>query len=249
MIPFLVFATVGAVISPSWANVIGWLCCAIGLGLSLSAAWAATQPATTLAAYLVAGRTAPGMARGLGFTLSLGLLFTFVLLLFPRGRLPSRRWRPVGRHDSRQRSPRLPEKCRLRARPHGTGPPAIRLRYDGDRGRRSGLSKASLVSSSRCWCRPAWPRWRRFRRGSGRRAPAAQVVRVRRGRVWARDAARWTTPTAPAAASSWGRPRSWRLSRVPNVVIGGVGGCGPDSTQPQHCLHTKPHSTDSVYEP
>jgi hypothetical protein len=31
----------------------------------------------------------------LGFALSLGLLFTIVLLLFPTGRLLSRRWRPV----------------------------------------------------------------------------------------------------------------------------------------------------------
>jgi hypothetical protein len=96
-IPFLVFATVGAVIvSRRPGNVIGWLCCAIGLCLSLSV-FGSNDAATTLAAD--PDRVPAGlilMAFGdLGFTLSLGLLFTFVLLLFPTGRLLSRRWRPV----------------------------------------------------------------------------------------------------------------------------------------------------------
>ena len=96
-IPFLVFATVGAVIvSRRPGNVIGWLCCAIGFGLSLSVL-GSNDAATTLAADpdpLPAELILHGLGA-LGFTLSVGLLFTFVLLLFPTGQLPSRRWRPV----------------------------------------------------------------------------------------------------------------------------------------------------------
>jgi hypothetical protein len=96
-IPFLVFATVGAVIvSRRPGNVIGWLCCAIGFGLSLSV-FGSNDAQTTLAAdpnRLPAGLILYGLGD-LGFTLSLGLLFTFVVLLFPTGRLLSRRWRPV----------------------------------------------------------------------------------------------------------------------------------------------------------
>jgi hypothetical protein len=96
-IPFLVFATVGAVIvSRRPRNVIGWLCCAIGFGLSLSV-FGSNDAKTTLAAdpdRLPAALLLYGLGS-VGFALSLGLLFSFVLLLFPTGRLPSRRWRPV----------------------------------------------------------------------------------------------------------------------------------------------------------
>jgi len=96
-IPFLVFATVGAVIvSRRPGNVIGWLCCAIGLCLSLSV-FGSNDAQTTLAAdpdRVPAGLLLMILGE-LGFALSLGLLFTIVLLLFPTGRLLSRRWRPV----------------------------------------------------------------------------------------------------------------------------------------------------------
>ena len=96
-IPFLVFATVGAVIvSRRPGNVIGWLCCAIGLCLSLSV-FGSNDAQMTLAAdpdRVPAGLLLMILGE-LGFALSLGLLFTIVLLLFPTGRLLSRRWRPV----------------------------------------------------------------------------------------------------------------------------------------------------------
>jgi hypothetical protein len=96
-IPFLVFATVGAVIvSRRPGNVIGWLCCAIGFGLSLSV-FGSDDARTALVAdpdRLPAGLIMYGLGS-VGFVLSLGLLVTFVLLLFPTGRLPSRRWRLV----------------------------------------------------------------------------------------------------------------------------------------------------------
>jgi hypothetical protein len=84
------------IVSRRPGNVIGWLCCAIGLCLSLSV-FGSNDAQTTLAAD--PDRAPAGlllMILGeLGFVLSLGLLFTFVLLLFPSGRLLSRRWRPV----------------------------------------------------------------------------------------------------------------------------------------------------------
>ena len=96
-IPFLVFATVGAVIvSRRPGNVIGWLCCAIGFGLSLSV-FGSNDAQTTLAADPdpLPAELLLMILGDVGFVLSLGLLFTFVLLLFPTGRLLSRRWRPV----------------------------------------------------------------------------------------------------------------------------------------------------------
>jgi hypothetical protein len=77
-------------------NPIGWIFCAVGVTqglLSFSYEYG-----------LYALRTAPGAVPGgpLAFWAAtwmwapgVGLLFTFVPLLFPDGRLPSRRWRPV----------------------------------------------------------------------------------------------------------------------------------------------------------
>jgi hypothetical protein len=77
-------------------NPIGWIFCAVGL----------TQGLLTFSYEygLYALQTAPGAVPGgpLAFWAAtwvwvpgVGLLFTFVPLLFPDGRLPSRRWRPV----------------------------------------------------------------------------------------------------------------------------------------------------------
>jgi hypothetical protein len=77
------------------ANLYGWLWCAIGLGVGLDAL------ARGYANYGLLGHPGglPGVmvaAWATNFTWILGLgLFPLVLLLFPDGRVPSRRWRPL----------------------------------------------------------------------------------------------------------------------------------------------------------
>jgi len=77
------------------ANVYGWLWCAIGLGVGLDAFTGG------YATYGLLGRPdgLPGAmmaAWATNFTWILGLgLFPLVLLLFPDGRVPTRRWRPL----------------------------------------------------------------------------------------------------------------------------------------------------------
>jgi hypothetical protein len=98
ILPFLPFSIMGALIaSRRPRNPIGWLCLAVGI------LWMLNNIATS---YMLIGlRVAdPGsvpypvavgsLAGWLGPTV--GLLFgTFLILLFPDGRLPSSRWRPV----------------------------------------------------------------------------------------------------------------------------------------------------------
>ena len=77
-------------------NAIGWLLCLIGLSLAV------TMLTEQYALYGVATAPVPGAcgpAGRLGLSgtmavLTVEMLF-FLVLLFPDGRLPSRRWRPV----------------------------------------------------------------------------------------------------------------------------------------------------------
>jgi hypothetical protein len=94
--PVLVFAAVGALIlSRRPRNVIGWLCWAIGftwslagLGSDPAARRVAADPVTIPAALAL-------QLAQVAFLLSLLGLLPLLVLLFPTGRLPSRRWRPI----------------------------------------------------------------------------------------------------------------------------------------------------------
>ncbi|MFN2464802.1 MAG: histidine kinase [Candidatus Dormibacteria bacterium] len=75
-------------------NPIGWFFSTAGVGLTL------TEAGAMFGLHVSSVSSTPTLAR-VGFSiywtayLSLGLLLTFVILLFPDGRLPSRGWRPV----------------------------------------------------------------------------------------------------------------------------------------------------------
>ena len=93
---FLIFPLVGAMIASSRArNPIGWLCLAIGLLWTFSG---------LLDYYVVYGMARPGSVlfplamawvNNWMWVPSVGLMGTYVFLIFPDGRLPSRRWRPL----------------------------------------------------------------------------------------------------------------------------------------------------------
>jgi hypothetical protein len=98
MLPFVAFATVGALVaSRRPENPIGWILCAVGLSNLL---WAF---ASKYAIYALITRegSLPGAEvtawLGMGWiaTLGWGLMATFLPLLFPTGKLVSPRWRPV----------------------------------------------------------------------------------------------------------------------------------------------------------
>jgi hypothetical protein len=91
---FIPFGIVGAVIVARQPhNTIGWLCCAIGLGTSLFQLMEDY-------AYIALARDLPGgvalaVLGASPWWALLGLIAIFLPLLFPTGRLPSPRWRPV----------------------------------------------------------------------------------------------------------------------------------------------------------
>jgi hypothetical protein len=91
------FPVVGALIATHRPrNPIGWLFCAVGVfqGL-LIAAQAYSDYALRIAPGTVPGGPLANWVAQWVWAPSVGLLFTFVPLLFPDGRLPSPRWRPV----------------------------------------------------------------------------------------------------------------------------------------------------------
>src|SRR5215203_4214546 len=93
---FLVFPLVGAlIVSRRPENAIGWICLAVGLlwmliGVSdVYGVYGVAQPSSVPFPVVVAG------INNWLWMPAVGLLGTYLLLLFPDGRLPSRRWRPL----------------------------------------------------------------------------------------------------------------------------------------------------------
>ena len=93
---FLVFPLVGALIaSRRPENAIGWICLAVGflwmlIGMTdVYGVYGVAQPGSVPFPVVVAG------INNWLWVPAVGLLGTYLLLLFPDGRLPSRRWRPL----------------------------------------------------------------------------------------------------------------------------------------------------------
>lgn len=91
---FAAFAIVGAILIEQTGNRIGWICLVIGIGGALTGlsqeyvVFADAHPGTPGVEAAAILEVAIGFPAG-------GLAFTFLPLLFPDGRLPSRRWWPV----------------------------------------------------------------------------------------------------------------------------------------------------------
>ncbi len=90
------FALMGALIAARRPeNPIGWLFCAAGLSLSISTFATRWSEYARHRGALPLGHVMTWLATW-SWTPGILLMFTFLLLLFPDGHLPSRRWRPVG---------------------------------------------------------------------------------------------------------------------------------------------------------
>ena len=97
LLPFLAFPLVGALIaSKRPENPIGWICLAVGI------IWMVSLISTSYGLYGLVVRPGsapfPAAIGSLGewmWVPAVGLLGTYLILLFPNGRLPSRRWRPL----------------------------------------------------------------------------------------------------------------------------------------------------------
>jgi len=97
VLPFLTFPLVGALIASNRPkNPIGWICLAVGI------IWMVMLISTSYGWYGLVVRPGslpfPAAIGSLGqwlWTPAIGLLGIYLILLFPDGRLPSRRWRPL----------------------------------------------------------------------------------------------------------------------------------------------------------
>ena len=97
VVPFLAFPFVGALIASKRSkNPIGWICLAVGV------IWMIMLTSTSYGWYGLVVRpgsvpfpAAIGSLGGWTWAPAVGLLGAYLVLLFPDGRLPSRRWRPL----------------------------------------------------------------------------------------------------------------------------------------------------------
>jgi hypothetical protein len=96
LLVLLAFVVVGTlIVTRRPGNRIGWLFCAIGLPVLLGS-FATQYAVAALLAHRPALPAGQAMAWLAGWTSVVGVsLFFYLLVLFPDGHLPSRRWRPV----------------------------------------------------------------------------------------------------------------------------------------------------------
>jgi hypothetical protein len=94
-LPFLAFPVVGALIaSRRPGNPIGWICLVSGLFWMSSAQGDASNAYELARTGTVTSSVIVDALTQATWTLPVGLLGVYMILLFPNGRLPSRRWRP-----------------------------------------------------------------------------------------------------------------------------------------------------------
>jgi hypothetical protein len=92
----LSFAIVGALVASRRPdNPIGWIMCASGLAYAVGGVSVSYAESTLAGGDDDALRRAADWVSGWVWMLGIGPAVTFLPLLFPNGRLPSRRWRPV----------------------------------------------------------------------------------------------------------------------------------------------------------